>query len=369
MPRHRAAARESHWPLRRGGGRCAAAGSPLLSDAVAHVSSVHTSMPSMAQPDLQQKPRPNSARVQRRRPRRSQYALACTSVAAWPSSPSQVSRFCWLRHTETQVLPPQQRTPATDCARRTHLAPTRLASSGSVGQPRASQCCGIARSFNSEFSQQQQLQQSLPCHQRTTGHNQITALSKKSNDGSSNRYLSHQRTTHARHPLINLLAPRALSARTPTEHPRMLRLLLLVLWSLAAECALRPIQLSARRHACLRGAAATAAAAIVLSSPAVAHAKVTSATFDLAACEAKYPKAPSVCLIRQTQANSVAQNEARLARVAQCDQELKARDENGGKLPASVKPATDNANAPATCVGGPTYQLNGFGDPSLPRIY
>lgn len=172
-----------------------------------------------------------------------------------------------------------------------------------------------------------------------------------------------------RHPLINLLAPRALSARTPTEHPRMLRLLLLVLWSLAAECALRPIQLSARRHACLRGAAATAAAAIVLSSPAVAHAKVTSATFDLAACEAKYPKAPSVCLIRQTQANSVAQNEARLARVAQCDQELKARDENGGKLPASVKPATDNANAPATCVGGPTYQLNGFGDPSLPRIY
>jgi len=187
MPRHRAAARESHWPLRRGGGRCAAAGSPLLSDAVAHVSSVHTSMPSMAQPDLQQKPRPNSARVQRRRPRRSQYALACTSVAAWPSSPSQVSRFCWLRHTETQVLPPQQRTPATDCARRTHLAPTRLASSGSVGQPRASQCCGIARSFNSEFSQQQQLQQSLPCHQRTTGHNQITALSKKSNDGSSNR--------------------------------------------------------------------------------------------------------------------------------------------------------------------------------------
>ena len=142
----------------------------------------------------------------------------------------------------------------------------------------------------------------------------------------------------------------------------MLRVLLLVLWTLAAECALLPLP------ACLRGAAATAAAAIVLSSPAVAHAKVT-ATFDLAACEAKYPKAPSVCLIRQTQANSVAQNEARLARVAQCNQELKAIEENGGKLPASVKPATDNANAPATCVGGPTYQLNGFGDPSLPRIY
>ena len=94
----------------------------------------------MAQPDLQQKPRPSSARVQRRRPRRSQYALACTSVAAWPSSPSQL---CWLRQTETQVLPPQQRTPATDCALRTHLAPTRLASGGSVGQPRASQTCGI----------------------------------------------------------------------------------------------------------------------------------------------------------------------------------------------------------------------------------
>ena len=69
------------------------------------------------------------------------------------------------------------------------------------------------------------------------------------------------------------------------------------------------------------------------------------------------------------QANSVAQNEARLARVAQCNQDKAAIEENGGKLPASVKPATDNANAPATCVGGPTYQLSGFGDPSLPSIY
>ena len=139
-------------------------------------------------------------------------------------------------------------------------------------------------------------------------------------------------------------------------------LLLLVLWTLAAECALLSL------HVRLRGAVATAAAAIVLSSPAVVHAKVTG-TFDLAACEAKYPKAPSVCLIRQTQANSVAQNEARLVRVAQCNQELNAIEENSGMLPASVQPATDNANAPATCVGGPTYQLRGFGDPSLPRIY
>jgi len=155
------------------------------------------------------------------------------------------------------------------------------------------------------------------------------------------------------------------TARLPSARAlRIMRasLLLLVLWTLAAECALLSLP------ACLRGAAATAAAAIVLSSPAVAHAKVT-ATFDLAACEAKYPKAPSVCLIRQTQANSVAQNEARLARVAQCNQDKAAIEENGGKLPASVKPATDNANAPATCVGGPTYQLSGFGDPSLPSIY
>ena len=139
----------------------------------------------------------------------------------------------------------------------------------------------------------------------------------------------------------------------------MRSLLILVLWTLAAECAL----LSRTR-----GTVAAAAAAIVLSSPAAVHAKVT-ADFDLAGCEAKYPKAPSVCLIRQTQANSIAQNVARLARVAQCDQELAAIDQNNGKLPASVKAATDNPNVPATCVGGPTYQLQGFGDPSLPRIY
>ena len=144
----------------------------------------------------------------------------------------------------------------------------------------------------------------------------------------------------------------------------MLRLLLLVLWMLSAECALLSLP-----SACLRGAAATAAAAIVLSSPAAAHAKVTSATFDLAACEAKYPKAPSVCLIRQQSADAAAQNEARLARVAQCNDELMAIQQNGGKLPESVQPATGNANMPATCVGAPTYQLNGFGDPSLPRIY
>ena len=64
-----------------------------------------------------------------------------------------------------------------------------------------------------------------------------------------------------------------------------------------------------------------------------------------------------------------AQNDARLARVAQCNDELMAIQQNGGKLPESVQPATGNANMPATCVGAPTYQLNGFGDPSLPRIY
>ena len=55
--------------------------------------------------------------------------------------------------------------------------------------------------------------------------------------------------------------------------------------------------------------------------------------------------------------------------LAQCNQETEEIKQNNGVLPASIKPATNNPNRPATCVGAPTYQLNGFGDPSLPPIY
>ena len=84
---------------------------------------------------------------------------------------------------------------------------------------------------------------------------------------------------------------------------------------------------------------------------------------------AKQPSSRNICLAMQGTAKAAAQNEARLARVAQCDADSEAIKQNLGKLPAGVQPATDNPKEPATCVGYPTYQLRGFGDPALPGIY
>lgn len=110
-------------------------------------------------------------------------------------------------------------------------------------------------------------------------------------------------------------------------------------------------------------------AAFIIASPASLHAAVTADDFDMAACQAKYAKAPAQCLMLQSQADANAKNRARLARYAQCEQELEAIRQNNGKMPTTVRPSTSSPNTPATCIGGPTYQLNGFGDPSLPRIY
>ena len=104
----------------------------------------------------------------------------------------------------------------------------------------------------------------------------------------------------------------------------------------------------------LQFVAGAAAAAAALASPALA--------------EEECPYPPSVCLARASQVAANAKNELRKERLAQCEREKEDQAKNNGELPASVKPATDNPNIPATCVGAPTYQLV-RGDPSLPRIY
>ena len=113
--------------------------------------------------------------------------------------------------------------------------------------------------------------------------------------------------------------------------------------------------------------AATVVAAVLIATPSVGHAAI-EANFDMEACT----KSPSICLVMRDSATAAARNEARLARVAQCDLEMEQVKKNNNVLPANVNPATDqrnNPNMPATCVGAPTYQLKGPGDPSLPQIY
>lgn len=125
--------------------------------------------------------------------------------------------------------------------------------------------------------------------------------------------------------------------------------------------------LVSRRNS-LQQAAVSVAAALMASSPLVAHADYGD-DFDMDACLARFKNAPNICAVRKGGAKAAAQNEARKARVAQCDAESEAKKKNNGVLPASVQPATKNPNEPASCIGYPTYQLNGCGDPSLPSIY
>ena len=115
---------------------------------------------------------------------------------------------------------------------------------------------------------------------------------------------------------------------------------------------------------------AAAAAAMIATSPAalaqefaVDESKISETA--LAACPVKEL---SVCRARATQAVANAKNEARLARVALCDQEKQEVVNNNGEVPSNIKPATSGDKIPATCVGYPTYQLKP-GDSSLPRIY
>lgn len=100
-------------------------------------------------------------------------------------------------------------------------------------------------------------------------------------------------------------------------------------------------------------------------------AQAVTQPFDMETCVAQHEKSPSICITMRESARAAARNEARLARLAQCEQDLARIEENDGKVPDSVKPATASGSAAlsAYCVGAPTYQLNGFGDPSLPFIY
>ena len=146
-----------------------------------------------------------------------------------------------------------------------------------------------------------------------------------------------------------------------------MRTLLIALYALTSHCALL-------RLPAMQAAVAAAAAAAVIGGAPRAHADLKVPfdfpyTFDKDACIAKYAKAPSVCFTMERQAKATAQNEARLARAAQCDADVVEIKGNKGEMPANVKPATANPNLPATCVGAPTYQLDGYGDPSLPGIY
>mmetsp|Transcript_44080 Transcript_44080/g.80635 ORF Transcript_44080/g.80635 Transcript_44080/m.80635 type:complete len:234 (-) Transcript_44080:127-828(-) len=126
-------------------------------------------------------------------------------------------------------------------------------------------------------------------------------------------------------------------------------------------------QLTSRRSS-LRQAALTAAAALIAGSPLVAHADYGD-DFDMEACLKRFKAAPNICTVKKGGAKAEAQNQARLARVAQCDAELELKKNNNGVLPESVMPATKNPSEPASCVGKPTYQLTGCGDPKLPVIY
>ena len=118
-----------------------------------------------------------------------------------------------------------------------------------------------------------------------------------------------------------------------------------------------------------KAAAASAAAALIAGTSLSAQAMEP---FNMEACNAKYAKSPSSCIIRRDSARAAARNEARLARVAQCEDDIEEMKKNNGVLPDSIKPATvPGAQYPtANCVGYPTYQLSKPPqDPSLPIIY
>lgn len=124
----------------------------------------------------------------------------------------------------------------------------------------------------------------------------------------------------------------------------------------------------ASRRSRLQQAGVSVAAALIAGNPFVAHADYGD-DFDMDACLKRFKNAPNICTVKKGGAKAAAQNEARKARVAQCDADKEAKQKNNGVLPASVQPATKNPNEPASCVGAPTYQLTGCGDPSLPVIY
>lgn len=139
--------------------------------------------------------------------------------------------------------------------------------------------------------------------------------------------------------------------------------------SFLALCALSPASHYVRQTSTLSHGRRQAliGAAVLLSHP---IATTAAESFDKAACLAQYGSSgATLCDAKEKTAEAAARNEARIARLAQCNSELEAVEQNGGVLPASVKPATGDPTTPATCVGAPTYQLTGFGDPSLPRIY
>lgn len=140
------------------------------------------------------------------------------------------------------------------------------------------------------------------------------------------------------------------------------RATLLSLSLLCADAAL--LQPMALRTAMTAAAAAAMIATSALAQEfAVDESKISETA--LAACPVKEL---SVCRARATQAVANAKNEARLARVALCDQEKQEVVNNNGEVPSNIKPATSGDKIPATCVGYPTYQLKP-GDSSLPRIY
>ena len=139
-------------------------------------------------------------------------------------------------------------------------------------------------------------------------------------------------------------------------------MLLLVVHSSVCHCSMLCPTFSHRR----RNVLVSAAAAMALATPTYAQAEA----FDLDACLAKFGSdGRQLCFAKMKTVEAAAKNEVRKARLAQCNAELELVQQNDGALPPSVKPATDDPTMPATCVGAPTYQLKGPGDPSLPQIY